>query len=309
MDKQFNDFAAKVDGARLIGMSGIMYTVDTCASNAAKINNQYMRDEAAELESDHVELARFCLRQHPLIRGELQTPPGYYLSDDTYKHLIELCPDNPLLANKSNDETLSDIMSQASDEVATVVDQLNIALCLVRATLQFWSTPWWQTYWSLRDIGVVREKQVPVLSDAFKSIHVNVELRDSAEAENRPQTQELRAIPKGLTKEDVERATLTFGIRNLNMYCLGVALLQVGRWSTVQIDDVEKIRRLAAMPSHLGPKYREITERCLECDFGVGKKIQDIRLQAAIYESVARPLESMIQSLSLNEETGSQSEY
>ncbi|KAK4446238.1 hypothetical protein QBC34DRAFT_150775 [Podospora aff. communis PSN243] len=236
-------------------------------------------------------------------------PPGYYMVDDAYRHKFELCPNSPFLATTSNYETLSDTVGQGSGQVATVVDQLRIALSLVRATLQFWSTPWWRTYWSLRDIGVIRKRKVPVLSDTVRSIHVNVDLRGCGQTESAKTTAEPAIATGALTNQDVDRATLTFGIRNLNLYCLGVALLQIGRWGIVQMDDVESIRRLAALPSHLGPKYREITERCLECDFGVGKNIRDIKLQAAIYDSVARPLESMIQALSLNDEQGSQSEF
>jgi len=230
---------------------------------------------------------------------------GYYLVDASYKHEFELCLKNPFSnPDRSDYETLSDILGHPLDHATTVVDQLNIALALIRATLQFWSTPWWRTYWSLGDIGILRERKAPVLSDTVKSIHVNVDLRNTETAET------AQAPTTGnLAHDDVERATLTFGIRNLNLYCLGVALLQVGRWSTVQIDDVETVRRLAALPSHLGPKYREITEKCLECDFGVGKKVHDIRLQAAIYDSVARPIESMVKALSLNDDPGSQSEF
>jgi len=56
MTTQWNDFAAKVDSARLTGMSGIMYTVDTRSSNTAELTDKYMKDEATALESDYTEL-------------------------------------------------------------------------------------------------------------------------------------------------------------------------------------------------------------------------------------------------------------
>ena len=53
---QWTDFAAKVDAARLTGIAGIMYTVDTRSSNTAELTDQYMKDEAKGLETDYAEL-------------------------------------------------------------------------------------------------------------------------------------------------------------------------------------------------------------------------------------------------------------
>ncbi len=150
-------------------------TVDSCPS---------------EIQASNDLCARFCARNPNF-------GPEYYLVDDTYKHKFELCPNSPFLkVNKSAYETLSDILAQPSNQVATVVDQLNIALTLVRATLQFWSTPWWRTYWSLRDIGVIREPKVPILSETVRSIHVNVDLHDVESAKRIP---EPVVVPGGLT--------------------------------------------------------------------------------------------------------------
>lgn len=56
MNTQWNDFAAKVDAARLTGMSGIMYTVDTRSSNTGELTDDFMKQQAKDLESDYAEL-------------------------------------------------------------------------------------------------------------------------------------------------------------------------------------------------------------------------------------------------------------
>jgi hypothetical protein len=73
----------------------------------------------------------------------------------------------------------------------------------------------------------------------------------------------------------------------------------VRRWEKVDPGDVEGVRRLASQPCFLGPKYRELTERVIDCDFGQGKDLRKPKLQEAVYESVVLELEAMIAVLDL----------
>jgi len=50
---QWDDFAAKVDAARLTGMSGIMYTVDTRTSNTQELTDDFMKGLAKDMETDY----------------------------------------------------------------------------------------------------------------------------------------------------------------------------------------------------------------------------------------------------------------
>lgn len=78
------------------------------------------------------------------------------------------------------------------------------------------------------------------------------------------------------------------------MHSLGVALLQIGRWRYLDPEDVVQIRKLVGQKSRLGPRYDDLTSKCLFCDFGFGADLDRPHLQAAIYENVICELEKMI---------------
>ncbi|KAI1323263.1 hypothetical protein F5Y16DRAFT_384108 [Xylariaceae sp. FL0255] len=97
---------------------------------------------------------------------------------------------------------------------------------------------------------------------------------------------------------ELEEALLNHGIRNLSLYCLGVALLQIGRWNaTLNLDDVVTVRKLAAVNNRLGPRFQMLTQKCIECDFGHGFDLGNTQLQGAIYSSVICELEHVIHLL------------
>lgn len=96
-----------------------------------------------------------------------------------------------------------------------------------------------------------------------------------------------------------EEAKLIHRIYNATAYNLGVALLSIGRWAKVDPNDVLNVRLIASQPCPLGPKYQEMTQKVLECDFGCGKDLSKTPLQHAIYEGIMLELESMISSLSI----------
>lgn len=100
--------------------------------------------------------------------------------------------------------------------------------------------------------------------------------------------------------DELQEAQYKYGVRNVVLYSLGVALLAIGRWEDVDPGDVESVRRLAAgQGCYLGPKYQMLTERVLECDFGYGKDLRKPRLQEAVYEGVVVELEGMIAGLEI----------
>lgn len=96
-----------------------------------------------------------------------------------------------------------------------------------------------------------------------------------------------------------KEAKLIHGIYNATVYNLGVALLSIGRWARVDPNDVLNVRRTVSQPYPLGPKYQEMTQKVLECDFGCGKDLSKTPLQHAIYEGIMLELKSMISSLSI----------
>ena len=50
-----------------------------------------------------------------------------------------------------------------------------------------------------------------------------------------------------------------------------------------------------------GPRYQELTQRVIDCDFGYGKDLKRPQLQEAMYNKVLVELESMIASLDISQ--------
>jgi hypothetical protein len=175
----------------------------------------------------------------------------------------------------------------------SVPEQVRIALRLVKGVLQFHSTPWLQPYWRLQDISYFSTDEG--LAASLDTLHISTEL-----SKQQQQQQKQQDIVMLENTNDMDTAQLACGIRNLTMHSLGVALLQVGQWSTINQDDVVEVRKIADLAerdSRLGPRYQAITRQCLDCDFGFGKDLSQPELQAAIYKDVVCELESLICTL------------
>ncbi|KAI0443963.1 hypothetical protein F4803DRAFT_281702 [Xylaria telfairii] len=185
---------------------------------------------------------------------------------------------------------LLDILTMGLDADLSVTQQLRLVLRLAKGHLQLHWTPWWRRYWSLSDLSYFTDSSAAGttdLSDCLETLHIGTRLDF--------ETLNFDASAFHLTPE-VETALLTHGIRNLSLYCLGIALLQIGRWDPLAdaTDDVVVVRRLATRNGRLGPRYQALTQKCIECDFGEGSDLGNPQLQGTIYESVVCELESLI---------------
>lgn len=203
--------------------------------------------------------------------------------------------------------SMSDIMSFQAEKNVSVVEQLELARDLVLTMLKFYSTPWLRGYFSLGDLSFF-----PVdrnLSASLKTLHVGLDFVQRPH--NSPRTQAIEEggissarddMPDDL-KETMELARLQYGVRNLTLWSLGTVLLQIGRWSRMEApDNVALVRKLSSQVSSLGPRYRDLTKKCLECDFGFGDDLSKPRLQQAVYDGLVGELNDMIGSLSIRDE-------
>ena len=98
-----------------------------------------------------------------------------------------------------------------------------------------------------------------------------------------------------------------YGINNAPLFSLGVALLEIAHWKSLEDQKIPRdsniiltARRLASRPSPMGPKYQEILRKCLQCNFGFGTDLNKKELQAAVHGDVVCQLEKMIDSLSIS---------
>ncbi len=187
-----------------------------------------------------------------------------------------------------------------------LTDQLQLALRIASAVLKFNSTPWLGEAWGLRDLYFYERpaetsNTTADLSTSLQTLHFGVEWTRGA---GNRLTDGLRQ-GEGEGEESVaaalEEAKMTYGIRNVTMYNLGVALLSIGRWAAVDPHDVVRVRRMAAQTCPLGARFGDMTQRVLDCDFGYGKDLGKPRLQEAVYDGVLLELEAMIASMSLKE--------
>ena len=192
----------------------------------------------------------------------------------------------------------------------SVPDQLRLALRIASAVLKFNSTPWLGEYWGLRDLCFF--ERAAGLPASLQTLHLGVEWRGR---EPNPKPARAAVSGGGSTLMDldidspsssglataIEEAKLIHGIHNATMYNLGVALLSIGRWTAVDPHDVLHVRRVALQACPLGPRFQEMTQRVLECDFGYGKDLTKPKLQEAVYNGVLLELESMILALSFDE--------
>ncbi|KAI9146995.1 Short chain dehydrogenase virK [Paramyrothecium foliicola] len=187
-----------------------------------------------------------------------------------------------VVTNKSKYESLIQELKESNQEIKRLRKTASV--------LQFHSTPWLQPYWKLQDISYFSTDEG--LAASLDTLHISSEL--SKRQQKQPQRQDIIMLDN---PNEILTAQHACGIRNLTMHSLGVALLQIGQWSAIDLDNVVEVRKIADFTnqnSRLGPRYQSITQQCLDCDFGFGKDLSQPELQAAIYKDVVCELESLI---------------
>lgn len=195
---------------------------------------------------------------------------------------------------------MSQIFGKSVESAMTVVDQLKLARNMVVAVLKFHSTPWLQQYFVADDFRFFEVDTK--LSSSLRTLHFSVDLISKGRTE--PSESCMQGIDMPDTSEalieEVENARMQYGIRNMTLWSLGAILLQIGRWSKISsLDDVVIVRKLSSQVPPLGPRYQQLTKKCLDCDFGYGDDLSKSRLQKALYENLVCELTEMIEGLSI----------
>jgi hypothetical protein len=131
------------------------------------------------------------------------------------------------------------------------------------------------------------------LAKCLKTLHLSAEINSQKEF-----TDDINGRLTPAEPREADEAQLLYGIRSLALYSLGVALLQIDRWSTMNADDVVAIRRRARQTSRLGPRFQEIVQKCVDCDFGQVDDLENPTLKNAIYNSVICEIEDLIRRIS-----------
>jgi hypothetical protein len=177
-----------------------------------------------------------------------------------------------------------------------VLHQLTLAYKLAAAVLQYYSTPWLPEDWDLQQVAYFTDdSQVPEkdISRKLQSLHLGTEF-PSKTAVVLPQSQ-----------QELEDLKSVYGIRNLCLAKLGVALLEICLRGDFEIsssgsisNDVFHARRLLEKGHHslmtFGRRYLEIVRKCIYCDFGCGDRLDDESLRDAVYTEVVCRLEDVM---------------
>jgi hypothetical protein len=199
--------------------------------------------------------------------------------------------------------TFDDILHHPVETSISMVDQLKLARTIVSAVLHFSSTPWLAEYWGMKDLCFFLDCND--LATSLRTLNLGVRFLGSDAAQ-------LEGAMDGVDSTNVsqesppamDEAMLLYGIRNMTLHSLGAVLLQIGTWNRVEADDVLQVRRLAQQVPRLGPKYRDLMQKCLNCDFGCGSNLTRPQLQQAVYEDVFEELDDMIKCLDISNDDG-----
>lgn len=197
------------------------------------------------------------------------------------------------------------------------IDRLKMARALVPAVLKFHGTPWLGEAWRLQDLAFFHDSQD--LARSLRTLHVGVDFEHqpspsppqsaawgparggNSSASSSGEYLAGAVEPRSPVSQVSEYEQTLCGIGNTTLYCLGVALLQIERSQPLQPEDVVEVRTVARSVDSLGRDYKELVEKCLWCDFGLGRDLTKPQLQQAVYTSVVDVLERLIAKLDIGD--------
>jgi hypothetical protein len=203
----------------------------------------------------------------------------------------------PMLLHRSI--SLCDYLRSKQKGNITPVHQFKIALKLARAMLQYCSTPWLGNEWGISQVQLIPSSEKEL--DYFQ-LYLNSRIPGpfSPNASSKNLGEDTPMIPPSLFSNAIQR-----GINNITLFCLGMALLEIGNWQpasdlrddTFDEDIIDAVRRLANDSSRLGKRYDAIIQKCIRCNFLFGTDLSQVELQRAVYSEVVFPLEELIEKL------------
>ncbi|GME42518.1 Lon protease like peroxisomal [Neofusicoccum parvum] len=186
------------------------------------------------------------------------------------------------------------------------LERLMLASKLASTVLQYYLTPWLSEDWRLRDIsffGNADELSPDDLAQDMQTLHLSTQFpqRNPDPSGNHPvqSTNAVQGVDSIATKPTYR---YTYGIRNMTLAKLGLALLEIGHKQEIssfklgpQQHDVISARILAdGSYTDLGPRYHRIVRKCIECNFSAEDDLDAEDLRNAVYTNVVCELEQMI---------------
>jgi hypothetical protein len=285
----------------------------TIASGLASVISKN-RPEALTTDLNLFQMKNICnfIQQHYQMSTAMGANRciGYLESPQTYKHLLysrvygKATSPGMTQTRVLDVYSVFDIMRYDADDALAVEDQLKLAHKSALAILQFYDTPWLPERWRLRDLSYFGSES-SFDDEALKTLHLSSQISEAAVTSSTVEDTAMSGIEREKSACISDR--VRYGIHNTVLFFLGVALLEIAHWKPIEEtmtdrDDNNQVfaaRRLAAGRAPLGPQYQNIVEKCLQCNFGFGTKLNNTVLRTAVYNDVVCELETMIEKLKI----------
>lgn len=244
--------------------------------------------------------------------------------------------------HKTKSRPLSRLLDSPPQYVMLDRERIRLAAGLVRATLMAHSTPGWPgqrhgdhhglptnclldqisflSQWSAEtsagvDIdSLLHTLNIPVAvgdpthpSKTIASSHSDTDMTDAGDINTTMQTHNKTSDHSSNRESTEEDLKDTYGIRNLVLYRLGVALLSIGLWRSIPWKEFASVRRKARALDWGGAEYKCAVHKLINGDFGLGVgdlDLEDEDLQIEIVKTIVGPLESTVGSISRSNQGG-----
>ncbi|KAI9661046.1 MAG: hypothetical protein M1821_009373 [Bathelium mastoideum] len=257
---------------------------------------------------------------------------GYLQANQGPKHFVYPATTHARISagrSQCTPTSLAQLVQSTSHDVMTVSDQLKIAHKLAVAVLQYHSTPWMSSQWDLGDVGLFCS--AATLDDiTLQTLHLRAQFPKDCQTPHISASGSYQDVASksangvhgsiipscSCTKPDkchciadsIDHQTLLYGVNNMTLCSLGIALLQIGYCKPLQClsenrkdpNNLYTARRLAAHGTiPLGPDFQRIVRKCLRCDFSSGTDLRSVKLQSAVFSDVVCELKQMMDGLEI----------
>lgn len=232
---------------------------------------------------------------------------GYLETADLFKFLFYRSGTGAVAGGTMN-QLQNDVVSLLEIiQVLPMLNKLELAHKLARSTLQYHSTSWLSQDWHLQNLSFFsnRPEDLRQVLQDLHTLHFSVGFPEIDSGLIQPmEGVQLNDTTIEGSLSTVEDAKIHYGIRNMTLTSLGLALLEIGyqrdlqSLSTTRDRDHHKVvtarRLLEGQYTQMGSRYQNIVRKCIHCDFALGQDLDSTELQSAVYNEVVCPLEEMI---------------
>ncbi|TLD19157.1 hypothetical protein PspLS_09933 [Pyricularia sp. CBS 133598] len=187
-------------------------------------------------------------------------------------------------------------------EVVGDIHCIELALLLSRALLKFYNTKCWPRGCLLPHIKFYtgsdgRDADEIDLAACLDTLHISTTLNAEQSPDNDAANGHYGQPPRGLSDDQLKNARDMYGIENMELYCLGVAFLQIGLWEQIPWRDLEQVRRKARNLNCIGSPYNKLTRKLIQCHFESATTLRAEDLRISVVKDVVKELEGLLRTV------------